>query len=130
MSEVSLDNHVSTMHTMCGFWVSTLALAVAKGNNGGLYIGWCISVVHIRRCSTGIRQQWIVAKWFVLSWPALSLSDLSMMSSGMKRAEWDGPMSKRTPGLRVYFLCSHTVSIDPFRRAHVKFYRAKALLRP
>ena len=32
----------------------------------GHYIGRCISAVHIRRCSVGIRQECLVAKWLGL----------------------------------------------------------------
>ena len=32
----------------------------------GDYIGRCISAVHIRRCSAGIRQQCLVAEWLGL----------------------------------------------------------------
>ena len=33
----------------------------------GHYIGRCISAVHIKRCSAGIRRQWFEAKWLWLS---------------------------------------------------------------
>ena len=33
----------------------------------GCYIGGCISVVHIRRCSAGICQKWLIAEWLGLS---------------------------------------------------------------
>ena len=33
----------------------------------GCYIGRCISVVHIRRCSAGICQNWLIAEWLGLS---------------------------------------------------------------
>ena len=31
------------------------------------YIGRCISAVHIKQCSAGISQQWLVTKWLGLS---------------------------------------------------------------
>ena len=41
----------------------TIAVACIGSNN----IGRCISVVHNRRCSAGIRQQCLVAEWLGLS---------------------------------------------------------------
>ena len=47
--------------------MSVISLRNKYGEVMDRYIGRCISTVHIRWCSAGISQQWLIIKWLGLS---------------------------------------------------------------